>query len=84
LNKVNATEPSENVYVNIHTTKGKVVHRAKLVEMIEALPNSNFTRVHQSFIVNKSYVEKVTSTEVHIAGTEIPVSRTYKSIIQDL
>lgn len=73
---------SENVYVNIHTITGKIVHRTKLSDVLESLPSS-FARVHQSFVVNRAHIKKIEGNSILIGDVELPVSRTYKGALVD-
>lgn len=57
-----------------------------LEQLIENLPE-DFVRCHRSFIVNKNKVVRYTATDNLIRlddGTEIPVSRSYRSDIRNL
>ena len=69
---------SDDVYIELHTTKGVLVHRKLLKEIAEELPDQ-FIRVHRSYIVNSSYIDRRSATEVLVQGKSIPVSRKYKS-----
>lgn len=75
---------SENVYVNIHTVSGKLVHRIKLGELLDSLPEQSFVRIHQSFAIHRDHVEKLTTNHVVIGGREIPISRSYKGELKEL
>ena len=57
-----------------------------LEQLLEHLPE-DFVRCHRSFIVNKKKVVRYTAAENLIRledGTEIPVSRSYRSDIRNL
>ena len=71
---------SENVYVTIYTTSGKIVHRIKLSELLESLPSS-FMRIHQSIAVNKTHVDKLENNNVFLGDKALPISRSYKSAV---
>ncbi|WP_443147260.1 LytTR family transcriptional regulator DNA-binding domain-containing protein [Pedobacter sp. GR22-6] len=43
---------------------------------------STFSRVHRSYLVNKSYVEVIGKTSLRVAGEEIPLGENYRSIFK--
>ena len=73
---------SENVYVTLYTTTGKIVHRTKLVDLLASLP-SYFIRIHQSYAVNKKHIDKVENNAVLLPGQSLPISRSYKVALLD-
>jgi len=64
-------------YVHIHTVSDKVVTKDKISEFALKLPDG-FTRVHRSFIVNRSKVTAFTVQDVEIGEKEIPIGQSYK------
>lgn len=65
-------------YLKIHLKKEKtVVPRMTMKEISEKLPDSDFIRVHRSFIVPKSRIQKIKSRSLSIPEREIPVGVTY-------
>lgn len=69
---------SDGVYVQIHTTTGKITQRKLLKEIQDELPAS-FMRVHRSYLVNTQYIEKRTATTLTLRGEVIPISRNYRT-----
>ena len=72
-------------YVKIHTSDEKplmVLH--KLIELQEKLPAKQFIRVHKSFIVNISHIQKIEGNMIKIADKVIPISATFKSNLEGL
>ncbi|XOV69285.1 MAG: LytR/AlgR family response regulator transcription factor [Fluviicola sp.] len=65
---------SDGSYIEIQTTKKKIVQR-KLLKEIEAELPENFVRSHRSYIVNLDYVEETRADEIIAHGHTIPVSR---------
>ena len=47
------------------------------MDIYEMLPLTDFMRVHRSFIVQLSKIDKVDGEIIEINGRTIPVSRTY-------
>jgi DNA-binding LytR/AlgR family response regulator len=65
-------------YIKI-VSKGKsILTKFQLGQIEELLSNSNFLRVHRSFIIAKNKVDAYTATDIEINGFLIPVGRSYK------
>ena len=69
---------SDNMYVEIHSTKGKYLLRTVLSKLCEEIKEPYFIRTHQSYVINTNYIEEFTSRKVKIKGNWIPISRKYK------
>lgn len=68
-------------YVKILTEQEEpVLTRERISHIIKELPE-NFLRIHRSFIVNTQKVTLFSKTELQINGTTLPVSRTYKNLV---
>ena len=70
---------SDNNYIDIHTTSKKYSIRQSLDGFLEEIANSNFIRVHRSYIVNSSKIQKKTKSSLFIENHEIPFSKKYDS-----
>ena len=67
-------------YLKIHIRNQKtVVARMTLKVILEKLPSPEFVRVHRSFIVPISKIDKVRNKIIHINDEEIPVSASYEA-----
>ncbi|WP_269226768.1 LytR/AlgR family response regulator transcription factor [Flavobacterium eburneipallidum] len=67
-------------YLKIHIQNQKtIVARMTLKAILEKLPASEFVRVHRSFIVPISKIEKVRNKIIYINEEEIPVSASYET-----
>ncbi|MEH0153920.1 LytTR family DNA-binding domain-containing protein [Limibacter armeniacum] len=72
-------------YLRIHLTDAKpVVTRMTMKNMEEKLPSDTFVRVHRSYFVSIDKIESVKKSSLQISGTEIPVSKGYKSRLDEL
>ncbi|MEQ9285988.1 MAG: LytTR family DNA-binding domain-containing protein [Cyclobacteriaceae bacterium] len=67
-------------YVKIHTSGKTIITKEKIGKISDELP-SLFIRVHRSFIVNKNLIDSFSKEKIHINGTDIPISRTYKKAV---
>ncbi len=68
-------------YLKIYTTTNIVVTRETISNIEKHLPNSDFLRVHRSFIISLSALGSYTNEYVELAGKTIPISRSYKSTV---
>jgi len=67
-------------YLKIHIQNQKtVVARMTLKVILEKLPSLEFVRVHRSFIVPISKIDKVRNKIIYINDEEIPVSASYEA-----
>ncbi|MFN7911459.1 MAG: LytR/AlgR family response regulator transcription factor [Bacteroidota bacterium] len=72
-------------YVKIHTKNDKpLMVLDKLIELYDKLPQKNFIRVHKSFIVNVSHIQKIEGNMLKIQDKSIPISATYKQKLEGL
>jgi len=65
-------------YLKIETTEGTKVTRETISSTEEKLPNSQFLRIHRSFIIAIDKIESYSNEELIIQNNSIPISRTYK------
>ena len=50
------------------------------LEMIEKLPQDQFIRVHQSFLVNIINIDKIENNQVYTESHKTPISNNYKEL----
>ena len=50
------------------------------VELVEKIPSSKFARVHQSYMVNISNIDRIENNQVFIETYNIPISHKYKEV----
>lgn len=65
-------------YVMFITPERKLMSLMTMKELETDLPSDQFLRIHQSYIINKSHIDSITSDRVQIAGEYLPVSQSYK------
>lgn len=63
-------------YVKLHLTKGKiyVIHQT-MTSLEEILSRQSFFRIHNSYLVNVSHIEKISGARLLIGEKELPISR---------
>ncbi len=66
-------------YVKIHSENEKpLMVLDKLSELIKKLPETNFCRVHKSYIVNVNKIVQVEGNRIKFKNELVPISSTYK------
>lgn len=73
---------SDGNYVNVVLNEESLLLRNTLSQIEEKCPEG-FVRVHQRYIVNTDSVEGWTGNNCIIQGKKIPISRKYRSHVQD-
>ncbi|GAB5524656.1 MAG: LytTR family DNA-binding domain-containing protein [Roseivirga sp.] len=68
---------AEGNYVKFVTADQSIMSRMKMKEVEAALDDQLFVKVHRSYIVNRSAINKIEKHQVHIGQELIPVSQTY-------
>lgn len=66
-------------YVLVHTKYSKIITKEQMKDMEEKLQDSNFIRVHKSFIVSLESITAFNSRSIEINKKEIPIGRNYKN-----
>lgn len=71
---------SADDYTEIHTTnQSKVLSGESLQHWAQLLPESQFRRVHKSYIVHIEYILKIAHNQIHLEhGHQVPIGRAYK------
>ncbi|SEP27799.1 two component transcriptional regulator, LytTR family [Flavobacterium sp. CF108] len=72
-------------YLKIHIQNQKtVVARMTLKAILQKLPETEFTRVHRSFIIPISKISKIRNKIIFIGQAEIPISVSYEEAFSKL
>lgn len=69
---------SEGNYLNIVSNTEKVLVRMTFQSLMEKLPANQFFRVHLSYVVNFSHIQKIEDNHIFIQDTKIPMGIKYK------
>jgi two-component system LytT family response regulator len=69
-------------YVLLHTLKGKLIVYMTMKYLDELLPAGLFVRIHRSYLVNKTFITKITKNRVEIHGASLPVGENYRNTIE--
>ncbi|MBS4058714.1 MAG: response regulator transcription factor [Bacteroidales bacterium] len=65
-------------YLQIHTTNKKIMTLQTFKNLLEILPQIDFYRVHNSYIVSISKIENIERNRIRIGKDFIPISDSYK------
>ncbi len=75
---------ARGAYADIHTTDGRFTVSVPLRVMLERLgDDAQFVRVHRSYAVNISAIERFESETLLIDGEEIPVSKANRAALRE-
>lgn len=82
LQKVNFSDilyiEGQGDYLLIVTTKGKIMTLQNFTRIEKSLPENSFVRVHKSYIVSLSQIERIERNRIRIGDKTIPISESYK------
>jgi two-component system LytT family response regulator len=65
-------------YIMVKTAKGNLLTHLTMKSLTELLPASMFMRVHRSYLVNISKMDRVERGSIIVAGAEIPIGENYR------
>jgi DNA-binding LytR/AlgR family response regulator len=69
-------------YAIIYTTTSKIVIKGSIKAMHEIFPQSQFMRVHKSFIAAVSRISRIERNRLIVNGNQIPIGRNYKEEVE--
>jgi two-component system LytT family response regulator len=65
-------------YITIHLENGKSHHLKQNISAFEKILDSNFIRIHRSYIIQTKKLTAYSKNEVEINAIEIPIGSSYK------
>ena len=71
-------------YVRIHETHRKTIVKTTLTDFFKTLPETQFLRVHRSYVVNNLKITAHTSMDIEIGEIEIPIGISYKQRVMEV
>ena len=66
-------------YVTFVMKNKKILSLMTMKEIERILPKNEFIRIHKSFIVSLSFIEKIKDNHVLLGENSYPISATYKN-----
>jgi two-component system LytT family response regulator len=73
-----------NNYTSIVTTGRKYAVLSTLGNLIKEKTFNSFIRIHRSYAVQKHFIKKISSGQVHVGNITLPVGRSYKESLEYL
>ena len=70
-------------YVAIHTPHQRIVTLQRLKAMEEQLPESQFIRIHNSYIVALEWLDSIHKEKVKVGSALLPISDSYRKSFKD-
>ena len=70
-------------YVSIHTPTHKVISLQTMKALELQLPEKQFIRIHNSYIVALEWIEAIQREKIQIGKVFLPISDTYKKAFKD-
>jgi len=70
-------------YIKVHTNEVSIVCYESLSGIEKDLPESEFIRIHRSYIINYSKVDVFTSSYIEISGRKFTIGRNYKDLVNN-
>lgn len=72
---------ADSCYCTLKTTEKDYTIVSTLKKFSQQIPNKELLRVHRSYIVNLTKVDKISDTHLSIGKTVIPIGRSYKETV---
>lgn len=70
-------------YVKVVTRNKQLVTYQTLSQMEEILPSSDFLRIHRSYLIALSKVDRFSATHVEIGENELPIGGMFKQVVME-
>jgi two-component system LytT family response regulator len=77
FNEILYLESGGNYIAFVLTDDRRIMSRLTISEALETLPDTQFARVHRSYIVNKQKINRIERHQLHLEGVCVPVSSAY-------
>jgi DNA-binding LytR/AlgR family response regulator len=71
---------ADSNHVQIHTPDNFFILRRSMQNLLDELHDSTMLRVHRSYAINSSFIEKIKRNQVFVSGQSIPIGRSYKEL----
>ncbi len=70
-------------YSHIHTANEEIITRQNLSYFEEFLKESQFLRIHKSYLININKVKSFSPSQIFIEEFSLPIGRSYKKLVQE-
>ncbi|MGD2035548.1 MAG: response regulator transcription factor [Bacteroidales bacterium] len=68
-------------YLRIHTATRKITARCTIASIQNLLPDTEFIRIHRSYIVALKHIDSFSANSIVVSGKEFPIGSTYKNSV---
>ena len=68
-------------YLTIHTKARNITARHTITSFEERLPETDFIRIHRSFVVSMNQITGFTANTIEIGDKELPIGRNYRQSV---
>jgi DNA-binding LytR/AlgR family response regulator len=72
---------SQREYIRIVTKTKSILTKMQISEIEALLPQSDFIRIHRSYIVSRKNIESFSQSEVEVGTQKLPIGRNYKETV---
>lgn len=70
-------------YMTVHLRDRNILIRENMSDVFKLVPDSDFIRVHKSFVIAIRHIEKIENQQLTINGEKIPVGNTYRDALRN-
>jgi DNA-binding LytR/AlgR family response regulator len=71
-------------YMTIHTDRKSIIAYLTMKSLQSQLSPTDFIKIHQSFLVNRSKIESVEGNDLRVGTKSLPISRNYRDSVTNL
>jgi DNA-binding LytR/AlgR family response regulator len=71
-------------YMTIYTDRKKIIAYLTMKSLQSQLSPTDFIKIHQSFLVNRSKIESVEGNDLKVGTKSLPISRNYRDSVTNL
>ncbi|MFC5412598.1 LytR/AlgR family response regulator transcription factor [Larkinella bovis] len=71
-------------YVTLVLKNRNVLTRQTMTEMLRLLPENQFVRIHRSYSISLRHIDKMSRSEITVAGFKIPIGASYEENVAEI
>jgi DNA-binding LytR/AlgR family response regulator len=71
-------------YVSVYTENKRILAYLTMKSLESQLPEDEFIKIHQSYLVNCAKIEAIEGNEIKIGGKSLPMSRNYREMVMKI
>ena len=70
-------------YMTVHLRDRNILIRENMSDVFKLVPDSDFIRVHKSFVIAIRHIGKIENHQLTINGEKIPIGSTYRDALRN-